>query len=85
MVGQYLWGTLKVHFLMEELMRTQFFHHPEVSLHINLYLFENKAPRAELKAVRKNMEAQRKLVDQLEKTAKELRLSVDYLTEKTNR
>ena len=35
MVGQYILGTLQVHRGMDEVMPTQFSHHPEVSQHNN--------------------------------------------------
>ena len=36
MVGQYLWGNLQAHRVMDEFLRTQFRHHPEVAPHIML-------------------------------------------------
>ena len=31
MVGQYLWGTLQAHKVMDKFLRKQFRHHPEVA------------------------------------------------------
>ena len=43
-VGQYLWGTLQVHRVMDDFLRNQFSQHPEVAPHITIYLFEYRAP-----------------------------------------
>ena len=67
---------------MEEFMRTKLRQHPEVSPHINLCLFEHRAPRAEVIAARQKMKAQSNLLAQLEKTANELRSRVDSLRDK---
>ena len=83
-VGKYIWGTLQDHRVMEELMLKHFFQPPEVSPHNNLYLFEHRDPRAVVQEVRQNIQAQSKLVAQLERTVKELRSRVDYFMEKTN-
>ena len=39
MVGQYLWGALQAHRVMDELSQTQFSQHPGMAPHITLYLF----------------------------------------------
>ena len=48
MVGKHLWGTLKVHRVMDNFIRSQFRQYPEVALHITLYLFEQWGSRVEV-------------------------------------
>ena len=48
MVGKYLWGTLQARRMMDEFLHSLFYQNHEVALHINLYLFEDMAPRVEL-------------------------------------
>ena len=69
---------------MEELTQTKFCQPPEVSPHIDLYLFQNRYPRAEVQEIRQNIQAQRNLVAHLERMVKELWSRVDYFMEKNN-
>ena len=70
MVGQYLWGTLKTHRVMDEFLWEQFRQHTEVAPHINIYLFEHRASRVEVVALRKKAEIQYETIIQIEKTCK---------------
>ena len=56
---------------MEEFLHSSFFHHPEVALHITLYLFDNLAPRVEVVALIQNVDTQAKYIFQMYKTCKE--------------
>ena len=85
MLGQYLWGTLQAHWVMNDFLRTQFRQHPEVAPHIKLYLFEHRAPRVEVSDLKQRVEAQDKNLNQTGKTCKELQARVGLLTEKSNR
>ena len=52
MVGQYLWGTLQTHRVMDDFLRTQFCQHPEVDPHITLSLFEHISPLVEVSVLK---------------------------------
>ena len=52
MVGQYLWGTLQEHRVMDDFLRDQFRQHLEVAPNITLYLFEHRDPRVEAEALK---------------------------------
>ena len=56
MVGQYLWGTLKSHIVMNKFLRAQFKQNTEVTLHITIYLFEHLYPRVDVVVLRKSLE-----------------------------
>ena len=56
MVGQYIWGTLQAHMVMDDLLRSQFRQHPEVEPQFTIYLFEYRAPRVEVAALNKKVE-----------------------------
>ena len=43
MVGKYIWGNLQVHRVIDDLLRSQFFQHPEVAPHSTLYFFKHRA------------------------------------------
>ena len=85
MVGQYLWGTLQTHRVMDEFLQTQFRQHPEVDPHITLYLFKHRAPQVEVSALKQRVEAQSKALNKMEKTCKELRDRFYSLTDKANK
>ena len=59
-MGQYLWGTLKDHIVMDNFLRTQLQHHPEVDPYIMLYMFEHRSPWVEVLELKQNVEAQAK-------------------------
>ena len=77
MVGQYMWGTLQAHRVMNNFLRNHFLHHLEVAPHITLYLFKQRAPRGEVSEIKQKVELQSKTLSQTEKTCRELRLRVD--------
>ena len=52
MVDQYLMGNLQAHREIYDFLWTQFLRHPEVSLHITLYLFEHRDPWMEVSALK---------------------------------
>ena len=60
MVGQYLWGTLQSHRIMDDFLRAQFQKHPEVASHITLYLFEHRSPIVEVVALKQKVKVQAK-------------------------
>ena len=65
MVGQYIWGTLQVHRVMDDFLRTQFLHHTEVELYITIYLFENRDPRVEVLSLKNRVKAQAKTLSNM--------------------
>ena len=69
---------------MEHFLRNQLRQHPEVSPHINMYMFEHKAPLVEVSELNQKVEAQTKTLSQTEKTCRELWPRFDSLTEKAN-
>ena len=85
MVCQYLWGTLQAHRVMDYLLRYQFRQHPEVALHITLYLCVHRALRVEVVVLNQKVEFPDKTIIQMGKTCKDLMSTVDSLTNKSNR
>ena len=84
MVGQYIWGTLQANWAIDVFLQTELLQNTEVDPHINLYLFEHRAPRVEVSDLKQRVEAQAKTLNKMEKTRKELWARVDLLTEKAN-
>ena len=68
MVSQYLWVTIQEHRVFGDFIRYKFQQHLEVAPHINLYLFEHRAPRVEVVALNQKVEVQAKKTSQMEKT-----------------
>ena len=60
-VGQYLWDTIKSHWVMDEFIQEQLWNHSKLLPHITLYLFENHVTRSEIQTTGHNIEAQKKL------------------------
>ena len=69
---------------MNDFLHAHLQKNPEVTPHITLYLFKNRAPRVDVVALIKKMEIQSKNISHMENTCKELRLRVDLLTDKEN-
>ena len=63
MVGRYIWGTLQTHRIMEYFLRYHLQQHPEVAPYINLYLFEHRALRVEVVALKKKVEVQDNMIN----------------------
>ena len=82
LLGQYLWGTLQTHRVMDNFLRVQFRQHIEVAPHITFYLFEHWSPRVEVVVLNQKLEFQAKTIIQMEKTCKELRLIVYLMNDK---
>ena len=78
-------GTIQAHRVMDYLLQNQFIQHPEVTLHITMYLFEHRAPRVEVLDLKQRVGSQAKILSQMKNTCKELQSRVDDLTEKSNR
>ena len=70
MVGQYLWGTLKSHKVMDEFLWEKFRQNPEVAPHKILYLFDYLFLRVEVVELRQKVELQSNNVSNIEKTCK---------------
>ena len=81
-VGQYRLINLQSHRVMDDFLWTQFRKHPEVYLHITLYIFEHRAPQVEVLALKHEMEAKAKTLNQMEKICKEIWSRVYLLTGK---
>ena len=84
MLGQYLQETFKLNRAMGSLLLSTFSQNPEMDLHITLYLFQDKAPRAELLSLQKKVEAKYNFTCHIYKTCKELISRVYQLSDKTN-
>jgi hypothetical protein len=70
-VGHYLWHTLQAHRIMEEFQESTFQAHPLVAPSIVMYLFEHRAPRAEVETLQTLVSTQTKT---LAEQAKELKI-----------
>ena len=62
---------------MDYLLHTKLLQHLEVAQHITIYLFEHRAPRAEVSTLNQRVKAQAKILSQIKNTCKELRSRVD--------
>ena len=69
-LGQQLRGNLQVHRVIDEFLRKKFLQHPEVAPHTTLYIFEHKAPRVEMQALKQRVEAQAKYLNQMKNKCK---------------
>ena len=83
-VGIYLLGTLKDHWVMDEFLYNQFRYHLEVSPHIPLYLFEHWYPWVEVVSLKQIVKAHDTTIDHMEKELKDLRSWVDLLIYRVN-
>ena len=84
-VGQYLWGTLQAHRIMDDFLRAKFRQHHEVAPHITLHCFEHRSPRVEAVTLNQKVEVQYRMISHMEKFCKKLRPRVDLPTNKVNR
>ena len=69
---------------MDDLLWTHFHQHPEVAPHITLYLFEHRAHWVEVEVLKQRDEDKDKTLNQMDKTCKEVRATVDSIMEKAN-
>lgn len=85
MVGQYLWCTLQAHRVMREFMEAGFRRHPKVSPGIVMYLFEHRAPKAELAALQTANAAQKRKLEEQARTIADLQKSMNRVQERVHK
>jgi hypothetical protein len=78
-VGHYLWHTLQAHRIMEEFQESTFQAHPLVAPSIVMYLFEHRAPRAEVETLQTLVSTQTKTLAEQAKELKLLKAKMDAL------
>jgi hypothetical protein len=83
-VGHYLWHTLQAHRIMDQFQKTTFQAHPLVAPSIVMYLFEHRAPRAEVESLQVLVATQTKTLAAQDKELKFLKSKMDtVLTQMT--
>jgi hypothetical protein len=76
-VGHYLWHTLQAHRIMDQFQKSTFQAHPLVAPSIVMYLFEHRAPRAEVETLQTLVAAQTKTLAEQSKEMKFLKAKMD--------
>lgn len=85
MVGQYMWALSQAHCVQNEFLQSGFWRHPKVSPGIMMYLFEHRAPKAELLALLTRLkEANRTMSDQKASITK-LQTEMNWVMERLNK
>jgi hypothetical protein len=76
-VGHYLWHTLQAHRIMDQFQKSTFQAHPLVAPSIVMYLFEHRAPRAEVETLQTLVAVQTKTLAEQSKEMKFLKAKMD--------
>ena len=78
-VGLYLWASLQAHRVMAEYVKADFKRHPDVAPNVTFFLFENRAPKSTVVALKKENSELSTKVAKLDNELQQVRRMVDKL------